>query len=66
MTTTVTIDLAGGQIGGAARFRTELRGYLERSARDDIKVIGARRDLSPGLAGGQGGSGGAARAAGSR
>ena len=25
----------------------EVRGYLERSARDDIKIIGARRRLSP-------------------
>jgi hypothetical protein len=46
--TTVTVDLAGGQIGGAARFRAEVRSYLERSARDDIKVIGARRRLIPG------------------
>ncbi len=44
----VTIDLAGGQIGGAARFRAEVRGYLERSARDDIKVIGTGRNLTPG------------------
>jgi len=47
VTTTVTIDLAGGQIGGAARFRAEIRRYLERAARDDIKVIGAQRSLSP-------------------
>jgi glycosyltransferase involved in cell wall biosynthesis len=46
--TTVTVDLAGGQIGGAARFRAEVRKYLEGSARDDIKVIGARRNLNPG------------------
>lgn len=31
MTTEVTIDLAGGQVGGAARYRTELNGYLERA-----------------------------------
>ncbi|MCW2895532.1 MAG: hypothetical protein JWO75_5021 [Actinomycetia bacterium] len=48
MTTTVTVDLAGGQVGGAARFRAEIRKYLERSVRDDIKVIGARRNLNPG------------------
>ena len=47
MTTAVTIDLAGGQLGGAARYRTELRGYLERRARRDVKVIGAHRNLSP-------------------
>jgi hypothetical protein len=39
--------MAGGSIGGAARFHAEVREYLERSARDDIKVIGARRRLSP-------------------
>ena len=47
VTTAVTIDMAGGQMGGAGRYRTELDEYLERSARDDIKVIGARRRLSP-------------------
>src|SRR6185437_11899877 len=31
--TTATVDMAGGPIGGAARFRAEVRGYLERSAR---------------------------------
>jgi hypothetical protein len=44
--TTVTIDLAGGQIGGAGRYRGELSGYLERHDRHDIKVIGTRRHLS--------------------
>ena len=44
--TTATVDMAGGPIGGAGRFRAEVRGYLERSARDDIKVIGTRRRLS--------------------
>jgi hypothetical protein len=48
VTTIVTIDLAGGQVGGAARFRAEVRGYLERSARDDIRAIGAGRNLNPG------------------
>jgi glycosyltransferase involved in cell wall biosynthesis len=46
VTTLVTIDLAGGRVGGAARYRTELSGYLQRHARHDIKVIGARRHLS--------------------
>jgi hypothetical protein len=45
--TTATVDMAGGSIGGAARFHSEVRRYLERSARDDIKVIGAQRRLSP-------------------
>jgi hypothetical protein len=47
VTTAVTIDIAGGQLGGAARYGTEVYGYLRRSARDDIKVIGVRRRLSP-------------------
>ena len=47
MTTAVTIDLAGGHLGGAARYRSELAGYLERRARQDIKVIGVRRNLTP-------------------
>jgi hypothetical protein len=46
MTTAVTIDLAGGKIGGAARYRIELNGYLDRRARHDIKLIGASRRLS--------------------
>ena len=45
--TTATVDMAGGSIGGAARFHSEVRRYLERSARDDIKIIGAQRRLSP-------------------
>jgi hypothetical protein len=45
--TTVTIDLAGGQLGGACRYRSELSDYLERHARHDVKVIGTRRRLGP-------------------
>jgi hypothetical protein len=47
MTTAVTIDLAGGQMGGAARYRTELTAYLQRRALPGVKVIGATRQLSP-------------------
>jgi hypothetical protein len=46
VTTVVTVDLAGGGMGGAARYRTELNGYLNRHARRDIKLIGASRQLS--------------------
>lgn len=46
MTTTVTMDLAGGQMGGAARYRVELRAYLARRPRPDIKTIGDRRNLT--------------------
>ncbi len=45
--TTVTIDVAGGQLGGAGRFRTEVYRYLRQSGREDIKVIGAQRHLGP-------------------
>jgi hypothetical protein len=34
-------------VGGARRYLTELNGYLQRRARCDVKVIGARRQLSP-------------------
>jgi glycosyltransferase involved in cell wall biosynthesis len=47
VTTAVTIDIAGGQLGGAARYGTEVYDYLRRSARADVKVIGMRRRLSP-------------------
>jgi glycosyltransferase involved in cell wall biosynthesis len=42
---TVTVDVAGGPDGGAARFRDELYGYLKRTGRDDIDVIGTDRRL---------------------
>ena len=47
MTAAVTIDVAGGPAGGAARFRTEVYEYMKRRNREDIKVIGMRRRLSP-------------------
>jgi hypothetical protein len=47
VTAAVTVDLAGGQLGGAARYRHELTGYLERRARADVKIIGASRQLNP-------------------
>jgi hypothetical protein len=45
--TAVTVDVAGGHLGGAARYRDEFYRYLRHSAREDIKVIGARRHLTP-------------------
>lgn len=48
MTATVTVDIAGAQMGGAARFAAELRGYLARSGRDDVRVIGASRAVGAG------------------
>ncbi len=43
----VTVDVAGARVGGAARFASELYGYLARSGRDDVKVIGAARNVDP-------------------
>ena len=43
----VLVDAAGGQVGGAARFRIELLRYLQQSERQDVKVIGATRRIDP-------------------
>lgn len=48
MTGAVTVDASGGQLGGAARYRDELLGYLARTGRDDVKVIGSTRRVGPG------------------
>jgi glycosyltransferase involved in cell wall biosynthesis len=48
MTAAVTVDAAGGQTGGAARYRDELRGYLARTGREDVEIIGSRRQVGPG------------------
>lgn len=47
MTTTVFVDAAGGVIGGGARFRVELYSYLDRSKRQDVKLIGVNRRIDP-------------------
>lgn len=47
MTASVTVDLAGGQLGGAARFRAELAGYLEQRPVPGIRLIGTSRPLNP-------------------
>jgi glycosyltransferase involved in cell wall biosynthesis len=47
MTGTVTVDIAGAQIGGAARYAAELYGYLARTGRDDVQVIGSKRRVDP-------------------
>ena len=46
MTATGLVDVAGGPMGGAARFRAELHGYLTRTGRRDITIIGANRRLT--------------------
>jgi glycosyltransferase involved in cell wall biosynthesis len=43
----VVVDAAGGQIGGAARFKVELRRYIAVTGRDDVRIIGADRRLDP-------------------
>jgi glycosyltransferase involved in cell wall biosynthesis len=47
MTAAVTVDVAGAQMGGAARFAGELRGYLARTGRTDVRVIGNARRVDP-------------------
>jgi glycosyltransferase involved in cell wall biosynthesis len=47
MTAAVTVDVAGAQMGGAARFAEELRGYLARTGRSDVRVIGNARRVDP-------------------
>jgi Glycosyl transferases group 1 len=47
-TAAVTVDASGAQMGGAARYLDELRGYLARTGREDIEIIGARRRVGPG------------------
>lgn len=43
----VTVDAAGARLGGAARFEDELDRYLDRSGRDDVRVIGSSRSIRP-------------------
>jgi glycosyltransferase involved in cell wall biosynthesis len=43
VTRTVTVDIAGARIGGAARFAAELRGYLARTGRQDVRIVGDTR-----------------------
>ena len=47
MTVAVTVDVAGGPMGGAARFRAEFFNYLARSGRQDIRVIGDGQHVNP-------------------
>ena len=48
MTVAVTVDAAGARMGGAARYEAELRGYLARTGREDVRIIGSQRRLGPG------------------
>ena len=44
---TVTVDVAGGATGGAARFRAEFYNYLAHTGRQDVQVIGDRKRVTP-------------------
>jgi len=46
MSATVIVDAAGARMGGAARFKAELDRYLARTEREDVKVIGAGRQVN--------------------
>jgi hypothetical protein len=48
MTAAVVVDVAGGPMGGAARYRAEVYRYLAGAGREDVKVIGADRRVDPG------------------
>lgn len=43
----VLVDAAGGQVGGAARFKVELHRYLAHTGRKDVRIIGATRQVDP-------------------
>ncbi|HEY0815772.1 MAG TPA: glycosyltransferase [Pseudonocardia sp.] len=47
MPSPVVVDVAGGEEGGAARFRGEFDRYLATSGRDDVQVVGRRQRLTP-------------------
>lgn len=47
MAAAVTVDAAGALMGGAARFASELDRYLQRTGRDDVRVIGGSRGVGP-------------------
>jgi glycosyltransferase involved in cell wall biosynthesis len=43
----VTVDIAGAAMGGAARYAAELRAYLVRTGRADVRVIGEAQRVAP-------------------
>jgi glycosyltransferase involved in cell wall biosynthesis len=47
VTAPVTVDIAGARMGGAARYAGELRAYLARTGRGDVRLIGASRRVNP-------------------
>jgi glycosyltransferase involved in cell wall biosynthesis len=47
MSAQVVVDVAGGAEGGAARYRGEFERYLAQRPRDDVRVLGRNRRLTP-------------------
>jgi glycosyltransferase involved in cell wall biosynthesis len=47
VTSTVTVDIAGASMGGAARYAAELEDYLARTGRQDVRVIGKAQRVAP-------------------
>ena len=43
----IVVDVAGARVGGAARLAGELRRYLSRTGRHDVKIIGTGQTLNP-------------------
>ncbi len=43
----IVVDVAGAVMGGAAKLASELRAYLLRSQRTDVRLIGQDRQLTP-------------------
>lgn len=43
----IVVDVAGAAMGGAAKMAIELRSYLSRSERTDVRVLGRGRQLTP-------------------
>jgi hypothetical protein len=43
----IVVDVAGGEEGGAARFRGDFDRYLAGSGRADVRVIGRQQRLTP-------------------
>jgi glycosyltransferase involved in cell wall biosynthesis len=41
------VDIAGAAMGGAARYAAELHGYLARTGRPDVRVVGGDRRVDP-------------------
>jgi hypothetical protein len=52
VTAAMTVDASGLLMGGAARILIELRGYLERTRREDVEIVGWQQHVRPGCCAG--------------